>query len=372
MADRKQKAPRGAGGKRTGSRKKSTTKEQQKEGQSLTESFPIVCLGASAGGLKSLEDFLSNATDKGGMAFVVISHTDPDRASPLPGILQRKSKIAVKTIEDGMIPERNEVYLPPSNKDLVIDKGKFHLQDREQPGELHMPIALFLESLAKAREEFAGCVILSGTGSDGTHGLRLIKEAGRISIAESRTSASHYEMPQSAIETGMVDFILEPAQMPRQLMEYFEHRVRLEDTVEMPREEIKEGKEVPKSLSAIIKFLANRTKHDFPQYKKSTLIRRIERRMTVTRSKSAVQYLDYLRRDAGESEALFQELLIGVTEFFRESFDDYKVEHRFPKIGERRVFLNARLLVEDEGQSGRILLAIEDIADRNLPEAERK
>lgn len=222
MSDEKKKATSGAKKKNSGFRKKRAT-----------DSFPIVCLGASAGGLRSLEAFLSNVPQDCGMAFVVISHTDPERTSLLPDILNRKSGITVKTVEDGQPPEQNTVYLPPSNKDLVMDQGKFHLKTIERKNGLHLPIDRFLESLSQTCAELSGCVILSGTGTDGTHGLRLIKETGGVTLAEAETSAGHYGMPQSAIETGMVDFILEPARMPGQLISYFERPATFEGTLEM-------------------------------------------------------------------------------------------------------------------------------------------
>ncbi len=138
----------------------------------------MVCLGSSAGGLKALEEFLSHVPEKSGLVFVLVSHTDPDRASLLPDILGRKSAIPINTVQKGMQPEQNRVYLPPSNRDVLIEAGTFHLKERVRKDGLHMPIDLFLESLAKAWGERSGCVILSGTGTDGTQGLRLIKEAG--------------------------------------------------------------------------------------------------------------------------------------------------------------------------------------------------
>ncbi|MCF8051044.1 MAG: chemotaxis protein CheB [Desulfobacterales bacterium] len=212
----------------TGSRK------MKDSGKTRTEKdlFPIVCLGASAGGLKSLEAFLSNVPDQMGMAFVVISHTDPDRTSLLPDILRRKSGIPVIIIEEAMVPEQNTVYLPPSNRDLVIDRGKFHLKNIERKDGLHLRIDRFLESLSNARGKRSGCAILSGTGTDGTHGLRLIKEAGGVTLAETKSSAGHFGMPQSAIETGVVDFVLEPGRMPGRLIDYFEHPVTFQDPAE--------------------------------------------------------------------------------------------------------------------------------------------
>ncbi|MEJ2024326.1 MAG: CheR family methyltransferase, partial [Deltaproteobacteria bacterium] len=280
--------------------------------------FPLVCLGASAGGLKAIERFLTNLPEKSGMSFVVITHTDPNHISMLPDILGKKTRIPIRIIEDDVVPKQNTLYLSPSNKDIVMERGRFRLKNRERRDGLHMPIDLFLESLAKEFGEYAGCAILSGTGTDGTHGLRLIKEAGGVSAAEVRSSAGHYGMPQSAIETGLVDFVLEPDRMAKQLIEYFKHPATLQETLK-GCEGIQDGKSLPKFLKKILHLLATRTHHDFSQYKKSTLIRRIERRMTVTRSDSAEQYLDYLHSHAEESEALFQDILIGVTEFFRDA-----------------------------------------------------
>ncbi len=321
----KKKAGTQAGSAKRAAKKPQSGKDtQEKHDQGTTEeeqaqkaAFPIVCLGASAGGLKSLEGFLSKAPKDCGMAFVVISHTDPERTSLLPDILGRTSGIPVIIIEEAMVPEQNTVYLPPSNRDLVIDREEFHLKEIERKDGLHLPIDRFLESLSKAWGKRSGCVILSGTGTDGTHGLRLIKEAGGVTLAETKSSAGHFGMPQSAIETGMVDFVLEPARMPGRLIDYFEHPVTLQDPAEVAGGR-KDGKQIPKSLHQIIQLLADNTGHDFSHYKKNTLIRRIERRMSVSRSKTAAQYLDYLRRNDHESEALFQDLLIGVTEFFRD------------------------------------------------------
>ena len=308
-------------------------------------SFPLVCLGASAGGLKALEAFFSSLPEKSGMAFVVISHTDPDHASLLPDILKRKSRIPIKDIRENMTPEQNTVYLPPSNRDAVLEGGLFHLMQRSKKSGLHMPIDAFLESLSKEYGESSGCVILSGTGTDGTHGLRLIKEAGGVSFAEAQSSAGHYGMPQSAIGTGLVDFILEPDKMPEHLIEYFKNPVSLAD--ESEGEDLKK-KNHPASLKNILMLLASRTQHDFSGYKKSTLIRRIERRMAVTRSRNAVLYFKHLRGNNDEIDALFQELLIGVTEFFRDPETFLLLEERvLPDIFSRL----------DEGDALRIWVA---------------
>jgi two-component system CheB/CheR fusion protein len=288
--------------------KKSASKPKE------TNDLSIVALGASAGGLKSLETFLSHLPEKSDMSYVVISHTDPKRTSLLPDILQRTSKQPVISIKPGMTPESDRVYIPPSDRDLVMEGEKFHLKERSKKADLHMPIDLFLESVAKCYGERVGCVILSGTGTDGTLGLRLVKEAGGIVLAESESSAGHYGMPKSAIDTGMVDFVLEPAQMPEKLVDFFTFCLP-EDS---ERATVEGVEPVEAVLGQIIELLAYRTRHDFSHYKKSTLIRRITRRMIITRSKTPTLYLKYLHSTADEIDALFQDILIGVTEFFRD------------------------------------------------------
>jgi two-component system CheB/CheR fusion protein len=279
--------------------------------EEINKEFPIIGIGASAGGLEAIEAFLSRLPDDSGMAYVVVSHTDPDRASMLPDILKRKSQLEVSVVEEGVTPEPNRIYLPPSDKDLIIKDRTFHLAERERRDGLHMPIDRFLRSLAEDRGHRAGCVILSGTGSDGTQGLRLIKEKAGVAISQSAGSARHAGMPQSAVDTGLVDFVLPPQEMPDELIRYFKHPGRIE---------VKERAEEqpPKILQRILTFLANRMKHDFSAYKKSTLIRRIERRMSVTDSRNGEEYLQHLYRDNKEARALFEDLLIGVTNFFRD------------------------------------------------------
>ncbi len=275
--------------------------------------FPIVGIGASAGGLKALEAFFDAVADDSGLAFVVITHTDPDHESMLPDLLRRKTKIPVKLIEEGMAAEPNTVYLPPSNRDPVLERGVFSLKKRPARSKLHMPVDLFLKHLAEDRGELAACVILSGTGTDGTQGVRLIKEKAGLTVAQSPDSAQHGGMPKSAMETGMVDDVLTPSEIPGRLSEYFKHPVAIRDKPE----EGKEKKE-PDHLRRILTFLATRTRHDFSFYKENTVIRRIERRMTVTRSRNASEYLGRLQQDPKEVRALFQDLLIGVTSFFRD------------------------------------------------------
>lgn len=274
--------------------------------------FPIVGIGASAGGLQALESFFAALPAQSGLAFVVIMHTDPEHTSLLPEILKRKSNSVILVIEDGLPIEPNTIYLPPSDRDPFIEDGAFHLKKRPGKRQLHMPVDGFLKNLAEEAGERAGCVILSGTGTDGTQGLRLIKEKSGVTVAQNCESALHAGMPESAIETGLVDYVLSPAEIPDRLIEFFKHPAFLETGPDQ--------KQKTKSdyLRRILVFLANRTRHDFSQYKESTLVRRIERRMTVTRSRNVEEYLDFLHRNPAESRALFQDLLIGVTSFFRD------------------------------------------------------
>jgi two-component system CheB/CheR fusion protein len=274
--------------------------------------FPVVGIGASAGGLEALEVFFENLPADCGMAFVVITHTDPERTSLMPSIINRKTTLTVKLVEDGMPIAPNSIFLPPSDHDLFIDRGIFHLKKRPPKGELHMPVDFFLKHLAKARGERAGCVILSGTGTDGTYGLRDIKEHAGMAMVQSPESATHAGMPASAIDTGLADFVNSLAEMPEQLIEYFKHPAR----VSLPAEN-KIKKDVA-SIKKILAFLTNRTHHDFSFYKDATLERRIARRLAVNRCRDLSEYLKILHRDEPEIQALFQDLLIGVTSFFRD------------------------------------------------------
>jgi two-component system CheB/CheR fusion protein len=280
--------------------------ETRKEGE-----FPVLCIGASAGGLQALEAFFAEVPAESGMAFVVITHTDPEHISMLPDIIQKKSRVAVQLIEEGVPVEPDKIFIPPSDRDPIIEDGIFRLKKRPDKGRIHMPIDLFCKNLANGYDAMAGCIILSGTGTDGSQGIRLIKEKAGLVIAQDH-SARHMGMPESAIDTGLVDLVLNPSDMPGQLIEYYKHPVSIKDRPEQ------KGIKEPDPLRRILSLLANRTRHDFSLYKKSTLVRRIERRMTITHCKDASDYLKFLHHNPGEARALFQDMLIGVTSFFRD------------------------------------------------------
>ncbi len=296
-------------------KEKTEDKNGQTEDQPHKESperklFPVVGIGASAGGLEALEQFISGLPDKSGIAFVIVTHTHPNHPTRMPELLRRKSGATFVLIEDNMTVETDTVYVPPSDQDAIIENGVLRLQERSSRSHVHMPIDIFLRSLAEERGDKAGCVILSGTGTDGTGGLRLIKENAGVAVAQVPKSARHGGMPASAIETGLVDYILTPQEMADQLIAYFQHPAVL-------KAEIQKNGKPPGQLAKILTFLADRTDHDFSQYKKNTVIRRIERRMGVTHCSSIKDYLTFLHDNPDETHLLFQDLLIGVTNFFR-------------------------------------------------------
>lgn len=283
--------------------------------------FPVIGIGASAGGLEALEEFFQHLKKESEMAYVVVSHTDPARSSLLPEIIQRRTTVPVIEIKEGMSVEPNTIFVPPSNRDLELEGYTFRLKEQHRGLTLRLPIDTFFKSLAGSLGELACCVILSGTGTDGTQGLRVIKEKGGVTVVQSTESARYEGMPESAIGTGLADFVLRPSEMPERLVECFS------TSAVLPKpEEVESQDEFPATLSKIITTISNRTGHDFSTYKKSTLVRRVQRRMTVTRVGSPQKYLTYLHHNPGEIESLFQDLLIGVTSFFRdpEAFDFLK------------------------------------------------
>ncbi|MEE4364550.1 MAG: CheR family methyltransferase [Desulfotignum sp.] len=285
--------------------------DQPDNASSEQKRFPVVGVGASAGGLEALEQFISGLPEKNGMAFVIVIHTHPDHPTRIPELLRRKSPVKVVLIQDAMTVETDTVYVPPSDRDTIIENGVLRLQDRPERSHVHMPVDIFLRSLAEERGDRAGCIILSGTGTDGTGGLRLIKENAGVAVAQDQKSARHTGMPASAIDTGMVDYVMTPREMADQLIAYFRHPAAL-------KTERQENAKPPEQLSEILSFLADHTDHDFSHYKKNTVVRRIERRMMVNQCGSMGDYLAFLQKNPDETHRLFQDLLIGVTNFFRD------------------------------------------------------
>lgn len=273
--------------------------------------FPVIGIGASAGGLEALEIFFENLPDDTGMAFVVITHTSPDHTSLLPEIIARKTGMAVKEAEEGMPLSPDTVYLPPTGHDLIL-QSVLRLKKRLPEDDLHMPVDLFLRHLAEACGTHSCGVILSGTGTDGSYGLRMIKENEGLTIAQSPDSARHKGMPASAINTGLVDFVLPAGEMPARILEVFKKAPAGQHP---PQQKEKTENEL---IEQIVDLLFRRTRHDFSLYKSSTLRRRIDRRKVVCKAANTRAYLDLLLKDEQEVEQLFNDMVIGVTTFFRD------------------------------------------------------
>jgi two-component system CheB/CheR fusion protein len=288
--------------------KKSTSPPQKKE-----RGFYIVGMGASAGGLEAFERFFRNTPEDSGMAFVLVSHLDPTHISILPELLQKCSKMEVIQVQDGMKVQPNSVYVIPPNRDMAILHGTLHLIEPKASHGFGLPIDYFLRSLAEDQGQRAICIILSGAGTDGTLGLRAIKGEMGMALVQDPNSAKYNNMPNSAIETGLMDYILPPEEMPKQLIRYVQHAALRATPKIMPIE----GK-IPDTVQKIFILLRTHTGHDFSLYKKSTIFRRIERRMNVHQIDNATNYVRYLQENSDEVKRLFKELLIGVTNFFRD------------------------------------------------------
>ena len=277
--------------------------------------FPIVGIGASAGGLAAFEAFFSGmpATAEPGMAFVLVQHLAPDHKSILSELIGRYTRMQVFEVEDGMVVQPNCAYIIPPNRDMAFLHGTLHLLELTAERGLRLPIDFFFRSLAQDQRERAVGIVLSGTGSDGTLGLRAIKGEGGMGMAQSPESTEFDGMPRSAIATGLIDYILPPAAMPAQLIAYATHAL---GTALQPVTSA-----APQAESALKKIhilLRAQTGHEFSQYKPSTIARRIERRMAVNQIAALDSYVKYLQQTPAEVEALFRDLLIGVTNFFRD------------------------------------------------------
>jgi two-component system CheB/CheR fusion protein len=277
--------------------------------------YPIVGIGASAGGLAAFEAFFSGmpADAEPGMAFVLVQHLAPDHKSLLTELIQRYTRMQVFEVEDGMVVQANCAYIIPPNYDMAFLNGALHLLEPTAPRGHRLPIDFFFRSLAQDQRERAIGIVLSGTGSDGTLGLREIKGEGGMIMAQNPASCEFDGMPRNALATGLVDFELPPAEMPAQLIAYAAHAFG-----KLPRAAAAPTPHNESTLKKIFILLRAQTGHDFSQYKPSTINRRIERRMAVHQIESIASYLKYLQVTPAEVDALFRDLLIGVTNFFRD------------------------------------------------------
>ncbi|MBK8754964.1 MAG: PAS domain-containing protein [Candidatus Competibacteraceae bacterium] len=292
--------------------------------------FPIVGIGASAGGLAAFEAFFSGmpADTDPGMAFVLVQHLAPDHKSILTDLIRRYTRMQVSEVKDGMVVQPNCAYIIPPNRDMAFLNGALQLLEPAAPRGQRLPIDFFFRSLAQDQHGRAIGIVLSGTGSDGTLGVRAIKGEGGMVMAQNPESTEYDGMPRSALATGLVDYELPPAEMPAQLIAYAAHafgKLLRPTPAATPKAE--------NALKKMVVLLRAQTGHDFSQYKTSTLYRRIERRMAVHQIDSPDRYVKYLQQTSTEVGALFRDLLIGVTRFFRdpEAFQALE-QHIIPQL----------------------------------------
>jgi two-component system CheB/CheR fusion protein len=276
--------------------------------------FPIVGIGGSAGGLDAFKRLLQALPDDTDMAFVIVQHLDPKHLSQLPEILSKDTSMPVRNVEDGISVRPNEVYVIPPNTTMVLQDGILRLAKRE-PG-LHLPIDAFFRSLAKVQGSRAIGVILSGNASDGSLGVRAIKEESGLTFAQDEASAQHPAMPRNAITTGAIDYVLPPADIARELIRLSQHPFVRPAPSNQPKEEsLPEG---DGELAKIFKILHKQTRVDFSHYKFNTIRRRVGRRMLVKRAVTLKDYVQVLDREPDEARELYRDLLISVTNFFRD------------------------------------------------------
>ena len=288
------------------SKKKSSAKIPGKD------HFYIVGMGGSAGSLEAFEQFFRNMPANSGAAFVVISHLDPTHKGMMPELLQRYTKMKVFEAADGMKVMPNCVYVIPSNKDMAILHGTLQLLEPTATRGLRLPIDFFFKHLGQDQKKMAIGVIISGMGTDGTAGLKIIKEQLGMVMVQDPESAKYDSMPRSAIDTGLADYIAPAEALPSKLLAYIKQSSR------PLAEHIDSEEQVVSALDKIFVLLRGQTGNDFSLYKRTTTLRRIERRMNVHNIGKTEQYVRFLQDNPQEVDLLFKELLIGVTSFFRD------------------------------------------------------
>ena len=293
-------------------KKPSTVPRRRSPAPKPKTTFPIVAIGASAGGLEALEQFIARVSPNSGMAYVIVQHLDPTRKGMMSELLQRSTGMKVTQIKDRTTVRPDCVYIIPPNKDLSILHGVLHLMAPASARGLRLPIDSFFRTLAADQQEHSIGVILSGMGSDGTLGLRAIKEKAGLVLVQEPTTAKFDSMPRSAIEAGLADIVAPAEELPEKILAYLQHRPLIAESG-LELEDKSES-----ALEKVIVLLRTHTRNDFSLYKRNTLYRRIERRMGLHQITKMSAYVRYLQENSQELDLLFKELLIGVTNFFRD------------------------------------------------------
>ena len=281
---------------------------------SAENKFLVVGLGASAGGIKALKEFFAHVPADSGIAYVVILHLSPDHDSQLAAVLQQTAAIPVTQVPGRVRVEPNHVYVIAPNQSLEINDGHLSLSEITRVEERRAPVDIFFRTLAQSHESRAVSVVLSGTGANGSMGMKRIKEMGGICLVQEPGEAEYTDMPRNSIATGLVDYVLPVAEMPGRIMAY---RNQL-GQVQLPAEPLDSPDRDEKALREIFTLLRTRTGHDFANYKRATVLRRIERRINVHELPDLTAYARLLREQATEAQALLKDLLISVTNFFRD------------------------------------------------------
>jgi two-component system, chemotaxis family, CheB/CheR fusion protein len=295
--------------------------------------FPVVGIGASAGGLEAFKKLIGAIPEDSGMAYVLVQHLDPGHESVLPELLQKVTNVPVLEISNDIQVMPDHIYILPSNKMLIANDGVLELSPRPPKSKNvpNLPIDLFFTSLAQIHRSHAIGVVLSGTGSDGTNGLRAIKGEGGTTFAQDQQSAAFGGMPANAAGAGVVDFILPPDQIPDKLLE-IKHHFNPSDG-----QALNTSASDDDSFRQILSVLRIWKGTDFTYYKQTTIRRRVLRRMSISKTEDLLGYLEFLRGNRAERDALFQDLLIAVTEFFRdEKAFNYLHESVFPAISDEK------------------------------------
>ncbi|WP_299681849.1 PAS domain-containing protein [uncultured Tenacibaculum sp.] len=278
----------------------------------MIKDYRVIGIGTSAGGLEVLKTFFNNVPEDFNHVFIIIQHLSPDYKSLMAELLVKNTSLPIQEVESGVKIQPGNIYLLPPKKNMTIEGDSLILTDRPEKNILNLPIDIFFKSLAVEQKEQAIAIILSGTGSDGTRGIRKIKEFGGMVIVQDPEEAKFDGMPKNAIGSGFVDAILPISEIPAELISFIEHANAIEE------EKDKDSILSDDILKGILRLVHNKTGIDFSEYKRPTLNRRITRRMSVTKTKTVGEYLNYLHEHDYEAEILHKEFLIGVTKFFRD------------------------------------------------------
>ncbi|WP_210489332.1 chemotaxis protein CheB [Rufibacter aurantiacus] len=274
----------------------------------------LIGIGASAGGLEAIHKLFDHFPNNSSFSFVIIQHLSPDHKSLMAELLSKHTQMRVQEAEDDMVTRPNCIYVLPSGKQLTLKKGRLHLVDQIRNREPNFAIDVFFESLAKDRGRYAIGLVLSGTGTDGTKGVKMIKAAGGMVMVQDPETAKFDGMPRSAIETGSVDFVFPPDRMPHEILEYT-RQIPLVKTLIEKNNGVEEDDEV---LQEILDLICTHTQTNFKSYKQGTIYRRIKKRMDLLKVQTLPDYLSYIHENPAEIKQLCQEFLIGVTRFFRD------------------------------------------------------